>query len=131
LQGLRISSTRIRKALAEGELSIVNTLLGQAYQLSGRIRHGDKKGRTIGFPTINMKVPKNIAPRLGVYAVKIHGLDRDLETHVFDFDSLVYGQHIRIELIEFIRDEKHFETFEVLKQQIIKDAETAKRILQN
>ena len=152
LQGLRISSTRIRKALAEGELSIVNTLLGQAYQLSGRIRHGDKKGRTIGFPTINMKVPKNIAPRLGVYAVKIHGLDRGkthlgvsnlgirptvggtekrLETHVFDFDALVYRQHIRIELIEFIRDEKHFETFEELKQQIIKDAETAKRILQN
>lgn len=152
LQGARISSTRIREALSEGEIITVNELLGHAYQLSGRVRHGDRKGRTIGFPTINMKVPKNIAPRLGVYAVRVNGLDgntsyngvsnlgirptvdgteKRLETHIFDFNKDVYGKHINIELKEFIRDEKRFENFEALKNQIILDAETAKSILKS
>lgn len=150
LQGERISSTRIREALSEGRITSVNKLLGHDYQLSGRVRHGDKKGRTISFPTINMKVPKNIAPRLGVYAVKINGLDekfsydgvsnlgirptvdgteKRLETHIFDFNDEIYGKHITVELKEFIRDEKRFESFDALKEQIVLDAERAKKIL--
>ncbi|MEH6456695.1 MAG: bifunctional riboflavin kinase/FAD synthetase [Cocleimonas sp.] len=147
-QGERISSTRIREALGKGDINSANSLLGHNYQLSGRIRHGDKRGRTIGFPTLNMKVPEHIAPQLGVYAVKIHGLsdtplygvsnlgmrptvngtENRLETHVFDFSGDVYGKHISVELKEFIRGEQRFENFEALKQQISIDAETAKNI---
>lgn len=151
LQGERISSTRIREALDTGDIASANKLLGHAYQLNGRVRHGDKKGRTIGFPTINMKVPNQIAPRLGVYAVKVHGLaeialdgvsnlgmrptvegvEKRLETHIFNFNSEIYGKHISIEFREFIREEQRFENFEALKEQIIIDAKTAKSILES
>ncbi len=148
-QGERISSTRIREALSKGDIQSANKLLGHSYQLSGRIRHGDKRGRTIGFPTLNMKVPEHIAPQLGVYAVEVHGLseaplngvsnlgvrptvdgtENRLETHIFDFSSYVYGKYISVELKEFIRGEHHFKNFEALKQQINIDAETAKTML--
>ena len=148
-QGKRISSTRIREALSVGDIKLANRLLGHSYQLNGRIRHGDKRGRTIGFPTLNMKVPEHIAPQLGVYAVKVHGLSESplngvsnlgmrptvdgtenrLETHIFNFSADVYGKHISVELTEFIRGEQRFESFEELKEQINIDAETAKMIL--
>ncbi len=148
-QGERISSTRIREALSKGDIQSANKLLGHSYQLSGRIRHGDKRGRTIGFPTLNMKVPEHIAAQLGVYAVEVHGLsetplngvsnlgvrptvdgtENRLETHIFDFSSYVYGKYISVELKEFIRGEHHFKNFEALKQQINIDAETAKTML--
>lgn len=144
----RISSTRIRKCLAKGQLSEANSLLGKPYQLSGRIRHGDKRGRTIGFPTLNLKLPDSIAPAKGAYAVKIHGLaekqlkgvanignrptvsglETRLETHVFNFDQQVYGKHVCIELVEFLRAEKKFENFDELMGQITKDSEKAKAI---
>lgn len=145
----RISSTRIRKLLEAGEIKSANKLLGHRYQLSGRVRHGDKRGRTIGFPTLNMKVLNHIAPVRGVYAVIVHGLTDDpvkgvanlgtrptvngsenrLETHLFDFDADVYGKHICVELIEFLRAEKKFDDFNALKSQILNDAEQAKEIL--
>lgn len=148
-QGERISSSRIREALSIGNIIDANNLLGHDYQLSGRIRHGDKKGRTIGFPTINMKVPKHIAPQLGVYAVKVHGLgasplngvsnlgmrptvagtENRLETHLFDYDKDVYGKYISVEFKAFIRGEHRFESFEALKNQISLDVESAKKIL--
>ena len=148
LNNSRISSTRIRECLAKGELSQANILLGKPYQLSGRIRHGDKRGRTIGFPTLNLKLPDSIAPAKGAYAVKIHGLaekhlkgvanignrptvsglETRLETHVFDFDQQVYGKHVCIELVEFLRAEKKFENFDKLMAQITKDSERAKKI---
>ena len=148
--GERISSTRIRVHLENGDISTANKLLGHSYQLSGRIRHGEKKGRTIGFPTINMKILEHIAPQRGVYAVKVHGLatnpikgvanlgnrptvggtENRLETHMFNFDRDVYGEYACIELVEFIRPEKCFESFDLLKAQILNDAETAKNILQ-
>jgi len=149
--GERISSTRVREALSVGDIELANKLLGHIYQLSGRIRHGDKRGRTIGFPTLNMKVPEHIAPQLGVYAVKVHGLsdtplngvsnlgmrptvdgtENRLETHIFNFSDDVYGKHISVELKKFIRGEQKFENFESLKEQINIDAETAKMILAN
>ncbi len=150
----RVSSTRIRKHLEAGELAQANQLLGYPYQLSGRIRHGDKRGRTIGFPTLNLKVAENIAPQRGVYAVKVYGLKDDdvlnrdyltgvanlgnrptvnglenrLETHLFDFDSDVYGKYICVELVEFLRPEQRFEDFNALKAQILNDAEQAKAV---
>lgn len=145
----RISSTRIRKHLEAAEIKQANELLGINYKLSGRVRHGDKRGRTIGFPTLNLKIPNNIAPRRGVYAVKVTGLndsfikgvanlgtrptvngsENRLETHLFDFDQDVYGKYICVELLEFIRQEKRFEDFETLKAQILDDAKQAKLIL--
>ena len=147
----RISSTRIRQHLAKGELTTAAQLLGKPFCLSGRIRHGDKRGRTIGFPTANLRIQDNIAAANGVYAVKIKGLNKDqllgvanlgnrptvggtetrLEVHIFDFDQTVYGKHIVVELCEFIRPEKKFKDFAALTAQIHKDAITAAELLQS
>jgi len=147
--GQRISSTRIREALSTGNLIKANQLLAHNYQLSGRVRHGDKLGRTIGFPTLNMKVTDQIALKFGVYAVKVHGLGKQplygvsnlgkrptvdgtetrLETHLFDFNERVYGKHVSVEFVEFIRAEHKFENFDALKEQIKNDAAKAKSIL--
>ncbi|MGV6808763.1 MAG: bifunctional riboflavin kinase/FAD synthetase [bacterium] len=139
----RISSTRIRQALAKGDLPHAQQLLGHAYQLSGRVRHGDKLGRTIGFPTLNMRLPDNLALRKGIYAVRIHGLtektyygaaslgtrptvngvDMRLETHVFDFSGNVYGQYVCIELVRFIRDEEKFDNVAIMQAHIQQDCQ--------
>ncbi|MCL4108364.1 UNVERIFIED_CONTAM: hypothetical protein GTU68_065392 [Idotea baltica] len=149
LQGERISSTRIREALGNGEIDTANQLLGHNYQLSGRIRHGDKRGRTIGYPTINIKLPKQIAARKGVYAVKLHGLkdqamygianlgmrptvkgsENRLETHIFDFEENVYGKYLSVELLDFVRDEQSFENLQSLKEQILIDTSIVKTYL--
>jgi len=147
--GQRVSSTLIRNFLSIGDIPSASKLLGHNYQLSGRVRHGDKRGRTIGFPTLNMRVPNHIAPARGVYAVRVNGLsnhallgvanlgsrptvngtENRLETHLFDFNKDVYGKHICVELVEFIRAEKRFEDFAALKAQIIDDAKSAQDIL--
>lgn len=145
----RVSSTWVREALLKADLSAVKTLLGRAYTLSGRVRHGDKRGRTIGFPTLNLRIPENIALRKGVYAVHafqgtpsfvkgianlgsrptVNGLQTRLEVHLFDFSEQVYQQHWTIEPIAFIRDEQRFDSFELLKQQIKTDVEQARSLL--
>lgn len=149
--GERVSSTRIRDALKKGNIAVANNLLGHTYQLSGRVRHGDKRGRTIGFPTLNMKIPENIAPIRGVYAVRVNGLDDSilygvanlgtrptvngtenrLETHLFDYDGNAYGRYICVELLTFIREEQHFDDFAALKQQINKDVQSAREYVSN
>jgi len=145
----RISSTRIRTLLEAGNIQSANELLGTRYQLSGRVRHGDKRGRTIGFPTLNMKVLDHLAPARGVYAVRVSGLtdkplngvanlgarptvngtENRLETHLFDFEGDVYGKYICVELVEFLRAEQKFDDFGALKLQILNDAEHAQGIL--
>ncbi len=142
----RISSTRIRKHLGKGELSEANALLGAPYQLSGRIRHGDKRGRTINYPTLNLRMPENLILRNGVYAVQVYGLhdqplpgvanlgirptvggrETRLEVHLFEFQDQVYGRHVRVEPTHFIRPEQRFETFALLREQIGRDAEKAR-----
>ncbi|MBU0654355.1 MAG: bifunctional riboflavin kinase/FAD synthetase [Gammaproteobacteria bacterium] len=144
----RVSSTRIRLALSTAELELAAQLLGKPYRISGRVRHGDKRGRTIGFPTLNMRVPQHIALRKGVYAVKVmglgddvvygvanlgdrptvHGLENRLEAHLFDFNQQVYGKHICVEPVVFLRDEMKFASFDDLKTQIARDAEQARAI---
>lgn len=146
----RISSTRIRQHLEKGELKAAGRLLGKPFCLSGRIRHGDKRGRTIGFPTANLRIQDNIAAANGVYAVRVSGLtdnrlkgvanlgnrptvagtETRLEVHLFDFDQSVYGQHITVELCDFIRPEQRFEDFAALTAQIHKDAIRASELLQ-
>lgn len=138
----RVSSTRVRLALSTAELAQAAELLGKPYRISGRVRHGDKRGRTLGFPTLNMRVPQHIALRRGVYAVNVlglgetiyqgvanlgtrpsvHGVENRLEVHLFDFAQQVYGQHICVEPVAFIRDEMTFASLDELKAQIAQDA---------
>ncbi len=144
----RLSSTRIRKALAQGELDVARQMLGRNYLMTGRVIHGDKRGRQWGFPTLNIAVRKPLFS--GVFAVRVKGIDEDeneypgvanlgtrptvgglktlLEVHLFDFDRNIYGRRICVEFIGKIRDERQFDSFEQLKTQILADCEAAKRL---
>ena len=146
LDGERISSTRIRQALAEDELELAQKMLGHSYQMCGRIAHGDKRGRTIGFPTANIKLHRHATPLAGVYAVTMTGIDNaviqgvanigkrptvdghhlQLEVHLFNFDKTIYGEQVCVQFKHKLRNEQRFESFEALKQQIAKDSEQAK-----
>jgi riboflavin kinase / FMN adenylyltransferase len=146
VDGQRVSSTRIREALAAGDMDGAQRLLGRPYRLSGRVAHGDRRGRQIGFPTANLKLgPRPLAVR-GVYAVEVFGLDGDpahgvanvgkrptvdgtqnrLEVHLFDYDGDLYGRHLHVDLLARIRDERRFESLDALKAQIAQDAEQAR-----
>ena len=147
LDGVRISSTAIREALASDQLELANRMLGRSYRMCGRVAHGDKRGRTIGFPTANIKLHRHATPLSGVYAVTLSGIgDRtltgvanigkrptvdghhlQLEVHLFDFDGSIYGEQVCVEFKHKLRDEHRFESFDALKQQIIKDSEQARQ----
>jgi riboflavin kinase / FMN adenylyltransferase len=150
VDGERVSSTRIREALGRGDMNAAQRLLGRPYRLSGRVAHGDRRGRHIGFPTANLRLgPRPLAVR-GVYAVEVFGLDDEpvpgvanvgkrptvdgtqnrLEVHLFDFDGDIYGRHLHVDLLGRIRDERRFESLEALKTQIARDAEQARQLLQ-
>jgi riboflavin kinase/FMN adenylyltransferase len=143
----RVSSTRIRFALEAGDLATAEPLLGRPYSMLGRVAHGDKRGRTIGFPTANVFLQRHRSPVLGVYAVKVYGLANDpiygvanvgnrptvdgtrslLEIHLFDFNTDIYDQEIQVEFCHKIRDEKRYDSFELLEQQIDRDVMAAKK----
>jgi len=147
VSGERVSSTRVREALAAGELKIAEQLLGRSYRICGRVAPGQQRGRTIGFPTANVRLHRTTSPVRGVFAVRVHGLgdsplagianlgtrptvcgnETVLETHLFDFDQDIYGRYVDIEFCRKLRDEKKFESFEALKQQIQQDAEQARQ----
>jgi riboflavin kinase/FMN adenylyltransferase len=117
--------------------------------MCGRVAHGDKRGRTIGFPTANIYLHRQNTPILGVYAVQMNDVEQYpvngvanigtrptvcgtrtlLEVHLFDFDKDIYGAHIEVSFVQKIRDEKRFESFDALKQQIHLDAQQARTIL--
>ena len=147
---VRISSTRIREALATGNLAEAAACLGRPYRICGRVAHGDKRGRTIGFPTLNVDLHRRVSPLRGVYAVRVGGLEARplagvanigtrptvtsdprylLEVHLFDFQRQVYGAHVEVEFVRHIRDEKKFDSFEQLRRQIQLDAANARDIL--
>ena len=146
----RVSSTRIRELLTQGDLKTAAQYLGRPYRICGRVAHGHKRGRTIGFPTMNVNLHRRVSPLSGVYAVKVEGLDEGvcpgvanigvrptvegdtrylLEIHLFDFDRSVYGAHVSVEFVQKLRDEQRFENFEALRQQIFRDAAAAREIL--
>ncbi len=148
--GGRISSTRIREALAVGDLATVRRCLGRDYTVSGRVAHGHKRGRRIGFPTLNVGLVRQRSPVRGVFAVRVAGLGDDLlpgvanvgnrptlegddrfllEVHLFDFDREVYGEQVTVHFIERIRDEKKFDSFDQLREQIAQDAQRARELL--
>lgn len=142
----RVSSTRIRMALQAGDLDSAEALLGRPFWMSGRVAHGDKRGRTIGFPTANIFLHRNAVPVDGVFAVEMRGLDNKpiagvanvgtrptvggtralLEVHLFDFDREIYGRHVQVSFLKKLRAERKFESFQILKQQILLDAEQAR-----
>ncbi|MFM2588939.1 bifunctional riboflavin kinase/FAD synthetase [Vibrio sp. TBV020] len=146
LQQLRVSSTAIREALAKDKLDAAAEMLGRDYSISGRVSHGRKLGRTIGFPTANIPLKRCVSPVSGVYTVEalglgdkpvggvanignrptVNGVRQQLEVHLFDFKANLYGKQLEIVLLDKIRDEHKFESFEALKQQIELDAEAAR-----
>lgn len=149
----RISSTRIKKMLKEKKVQKANEMLGYSYQLSGYVMHGRKKGRTIGFPTLNLQVEKSkFIPKDGVYIgiTEIKGREyastinighnptintvnhKSIESYVHDYDQNTYGQKVTFKLLEYIREEIKFKNVEQLISQMNKDIEkTKKYILDN
>ncbi|MFC1234563.1 bifunctional riboflavin kinase/FAD synthetase [Vibrio sp. F74] len=146
VQEQRVSSTAIRKALSDNDLAAAEMLLGRAYSINGRVSHGQKLGRTIGFPTANIPLKRCVSPVSGVYVVQVHGVGnkpvggvanigqrptvngvrQQLEVHLFDFSDNLYGKQLEVALLKKLRDEKRFDSFEALKQQIKLDAEAAR-----
>lgn len=152
--GERVSSTRIREALARGDLELARHLLGRPYRICGRVGHGDKRGRTIGYPTANVNLHRRVSPLRGVYAVMVGGVaDRPwpgvanvgtrptvpwegrlgglylLEVHLFDFAGDLYGRHLEVEFRLKLRDEKRFGSFDELETQIARDSVAARAYL--
>lgn len=144
------SSTLVRDALRRGEARRAAALLGHWWTVNGRVIEGDKRGRTIGFPTANMTLQESLVPAHGVYAVRVKLEDSAevlegvanvgrrptfsdagvlLEVHLFDFDEDIYGQHQSVELVGFIRRERKFDGIDSLKEQIAKDCKVAHGIL--
>lgn len=149
---LHVSSTRIRRLLGEGDIQKANQLLGYNYTISGKIVEGFKVGRTIGFPTANIKIWEDfkVVPAFGVYAVFVHienkkyggmlyigkrptlhnGGNISLEVNIFDFNENLYGKSITCEFIEFVRPDEKFKDLETLKEHIRRDKENVGKILE-
>ena len=147
-----ISSTKIRNALNEGKIALANEYLGYNYFFSGTVIHGKKLGRTIGFPTANIKIEESykLIPANGVYAVKckvgnnsvngmlnigtnptVEGQGISIEVNLFDFDADIYGEKITVEMIKRIRNENKFGSVDELKTQLGKDRDFAKEVFGN
>lgn len=151
--GIKVSSTYIRESLEQGDLDMAERLLGRPYEVTGLIVHGDKRGRTIGFPTANLQLEQPyVSPRLGVYAITAwlgdqaypgvlnHGLKPTfnkqdvqpvMEAHLFDFDNEIYGEQLRIQFRSFIRPERKFNSVDELVQQITADSLQARELTRN
>jgi len=149
IDGERVSSTRVRQALAKGDFEAAQRLLGRRYSLGGRVVHGAKQGRTLGFATANINLYRREPPLQGIFAVRVDGLTDGkldgvsyigarritgrsqslLEVHVFDYKKDCYGRHIHVEFIEKLRNDQQFDSLEALKQQIAQDAKHARQVL--
>ena len=145
-----ISSTRIRRALQDGYPERATAALGRPWAIRGTVAHGDKRGRTIGFPTANIALGRHLEPARGVYAVTVHlpdgtqhpgvcnigrrptvndGPESRLEVHLFDFAADLYGQEVSVALHGFLRGEQKFAGLDALKAQIAADAQQARALL--
>jgi riboflavin kinase / FMN adenylyltransferase len=148
LDGERVSSTRIRAALQAGDFEIAERLLGRPYAIGGRVVHGGKLGRTLGFPTANLRFGGKMPTLSGIYATWVHGLGNPhpsvsslgtrptvagvellLEAHLFDFAGDLYGRRIEVEFVAKLRDELKFPDLASLTEQMQRDAEQARAIL--
>jgi len=151
-EGEGFSSTRARACLVNGDPSGATHVMGRPFEIEGRVVVGDRRGRTIGYPTVNLRLGEFLRPAAGVYATRIGieaggatvwhdgvanlgyrptfaGGDIGLEAHIFDFHGDLYGRRVRVALIDFLRPEKKFDGLDSLKAQIAVDGERARRIL--
>jgi riboflavin kinase/FMN adenylyltransferase len=147
--GLRVSSTAVRAALAAGNLAHARELLGRNYRMSGRVVAGRQLGRQLGFPTANIRLQRRQSPLAGIFAVRVHGLGPQpldavaslgtrptvagveplLEVHVFDFDADIYRRRIDVEFVAHLRNEERFADLDALRRQMECDAAEARRLL--
>ncbi len=143
------SSSRCRELIAAGDMRAAADVLGRPFEISGRVAGGDKRGRTIGFPTANLALRDYIRPAFGVYAIRarlpdgrlvdgvanlgmrptFNGTAPRLEVHLFNFDADIYDARIHVALVEMIRPEKKFDGLDSLKAQIARDCDQAREIL--
>lgn len=148
LDGERVSSTAVRQYLMAGDLDGAARLLGRPYTLHGRVSHGDARGRTIGFPTLNLPLHRKAVSLRGVFAVRVTGLAPAplpavanlgwrptvggryplLEVHVLDFDGQVYGRQVQVEFVRRLRDEQRFDGLDALSRQIDDDVRAARAV---
>jgi len=145
----RVSSTLIRLALANGDMKKATRLLGRPYRISGRVVHGDKRGRKLGFATANIELHRYLSPVAGIFSARVFGIDEQpldavvyvgsrpvykgkrviLEVHLLDFDEDLYGRHLQVELLEKLRGEGDFNSEEELVEQMQKDIVSARESL--
>lgn len=152
-EGSRVSSSSVREALAAGELGRAEALLGRPYSISGRVEHGNKLGRELGYATANIQLQHNRPPLMGIYAVRVHGVHgvdgkpcdavaslgvrptlksagkAVLEVHLFDFAGELYRKHLRVDFLHKIRDEEKYPDLDSLRAQIARDCDAARRYL--
>ena len=146
VDGRRVSSTRVRQALAAGDLEGAARLLGRPYSMSGRVAHGDGRGRDMGFPTANVHLHRRSSPVQGVFAVEVLGIPGEpvpgvanvgtrptvggtralLEVHLLDYRRDVYGAHVQVQFLHKLREEQRFHSLEALIAQIDHDVARAR-----
>ena len=156
--GKRVSSSSVREALSSGDIARAQALLGRPYSISGRVMHGNRVGRELGYATANIQLQHNRPPLMGIYAVRVHGLRAGdgsprpahdgvaslgvrptidsagqavLEAHLFDFAGELYRSHLRVDFLHKIRDEQKFPDLESLRVQIARDCEAARAYLKD
>lgn len=149
LEGRRLSSTLTRARLEAGDMASAARFLGRPYRITGKVTHGAKLGRTLGFPTANLRLDRRVAPLGGIFAVRVSGCGLDgasgvaslgtrpavngkellLEAHVFDFAGDLYGRYVHVDFIARLRDELWFPDMDTLVVQMEKDAREARAIL--
>jgi len=149
VDGERVSSSAVRAALLAGDLARAERLLGRPYSITGRVLHGAKLGRTIGFPTLNLRIAHKRPAVHGVFAVRVFGIDEKtwpgvasvglrptieesgrwlLEVHLFDFAASIYGRMVRVEFVQRLRDEEKYGTLDQLTEAIRNDAAQARAL---
>lgn len=149
VDGERVSSSRIRTALLDGDLATVSRLLGRPYAIGGKVVHGQQLGRKLGYPTANLRLAQKSPALSGIFATRVHGVGSEpwpsvsslgtrptvngreplLEAHLFDFDGDLYGRRIEVEFVAKLRDELKFDSIDTMVEQIHRDAEQARAIL--
>ena len=149
LGGERVSSSAIRAALAAGEFLPAARALGRPWSMRGRVVAGERLGRTLGFPTANLRIERHRSPVHGIFAARVHGIAAEalpavtslgtrptvggrealLEAHVFDFEGELYGRELEVEFVAKLRDEVQFDSLEALTAQMHRDAHAARHVL--
>jgi riboflavin kinase/FMN adenylyltransferase len=147
--GARVSSSGVREALKRGDFALAERWLGRPYSMRGRVVHGQRLGRDLGFPTANLRIERRRTPLQGIFAIRVHGVETTplrgvaslgtrptvggiqtlLEVHVFDFSADLYGREIEVEFVAKLRDEENYPTLDALVEQIHRDVAEARRIL--